>query len=147
MKKDDQGDCTMRNNKFVWAAMIALLLATVLAWAREDKLENTGVAPAAQGKVTTGTDQNGNTSVEIKVEHLAKPTSLKPSKEAYLVWIQPSGQAAQLLGALRVGDDLKGELKGSTPSKNFDVLITAEDQLKADTPSSTVVLKGNVARQ
>jgi hypothetical protein len=137
----------MRRSIFASAAMLALLLASVLAWAREDKLTNTGVAPAAAGKITTGTDQNGNTSVEIKVEHLAQPQSLKPSKQTYLVWIQPSGQSAQLLGALKVGDDLKGEVKGSTPFKDFDVIITAEDQLKADTPSSTVVLKGNVARK
>lgn len=137
----------MTRAKFRWVAWIAVLLVTALAWAREDKLENTGVAPAAQGKVVTGTDRNGNTSVEVQVEHLANPQSLKPAKQTYLVWIQPSGQSAQLLGALRVGDDLKGSVKGSTPFTNFDVIITAEDQLKADTPSSTVVLKGNVARK
>jgi hypothetical protein len=137
----------MSKHRFVRAAMIALLLTTVLAWAKDDKLTNTGVAPAAQGTVSTGTDKNGNTSVDIKVEHLAHPESLKPAKQNYLVWIQPSGQSAQLLGALRVGDDLKGELKGSTPAKSFQVLITAEDQTNAETPSSTVVLQGNVARQ
>jgi hypothetical protein len=137
----------MRKHSFVWAAMILLLATTVLAWAKDDKLTNTGVAPAAQGTVSTGTDKNGNTSVNVKVEHLAQPTSLKPAKQNYLVWIQPSGQAAQLLGALKVGDDLKGELKGSTPFKNFDVVITAEDQMNPETPSSTVILRGNVARQ
>jgi hypothetical protein len=137
----------MRRTQVAWAAMLALLLATVVAWAREDKLTNTGVAPAAQGKVITSTDRNGNTSVEVEVEHLANPQSLKPAKEAYLVWIQQSGQSPQLLGALRVNEDLKGTLKGSTPFTNFDVIITAEDQLKADTPSSTVILKGTVARK
>lgn len=137
----------MKRTRFAWAAMIALLLVTVLAWAREDRLTSTGVAPAAQGKVITNTDSNGNTEVEVQVEHLAHPQSLKPAKEAYLVWIQPSGQSPQLLGALRVGDDMKGSVKGSTPFTNFDVIITAEDQLKTDMPSSTVVLKGNVARK
>jgi hypothetical protein len=137
----------MKSTRFVWATMAALLLVTVLAWAREDRLTNAGVAPAAQGKVITSTDSNGNTSVEVQVEHLVNPQRLQPAKEAYLVWIQPSGQSPQLLGALRVGDDMKGSIKGSTPFTNFDVIITAEDQLKADTPSSTVILKGNVARK
>jgi hypothetical protein len=137
----------MRRTQVAWAAMLALFLASVVAWAREDKLTNTGVAPAAQGKVITSTDRNGNTSVEVEVEHLANPQSLKPAKEAYLVWIQQSGQSPQLLGALRVNEELKGTLKGSTPFTNFDVIITAEDQLKADTPSSTVILKGTVARK
>jgi len=136
---------TMRNHKFTWLATMALLLTT-LAWGREDKLTNTGTAPAAEGKVTTSTDRNGNTEVNIDVKHLATPQSLTPAKQAYLVWIEPNGQPAQLLGTLRVNGDLEGSLKASTPFKDFNVLITAEDELKPDTPSSTVVLKGSVER-
>ena len=133
--------------RFGRIATIALLLVAVAAWAREDKLTNTGVAPAAQGKVITSTDRNGNTSVEVQVEHLANPQSLKPAKQTYLVWIQPSGQSAQLLGALRVNEGLKGSIKGSTPFTNFEVFITAEDEMQPSTPSSTVLLKGSVARK
>ena len=135
----------MINRKLLGLTVVFLLAATAV-WAREDKLTNTGMAPAAQGKVITGNDRNGNTEVDVQVKHMATPQSLTPAKQAYLVWVQPHGQPAQLLGALRVNEDLEGSLKASTPYKDFDVFITAEDQMKPDTPSNTVVLKGSVER-
>jgi hypothetical protein len=51
-----------------------------------------------------------------------------------------------MLGVLRVNSDLEGSLKAATPYKDFDIFITAEDNLKPDTPSSMVILKGTVER-
>lgn len=136
----------MRNRKFIFLAALSFLLV-LSAWAREDKLVNTGAAPAAEGKVITSTDRNGNTEVEVQVKHMATPQSLTPARQAYMVWVQPRGKDAELLGALRVNSDLGGSLKSSTTYKDFDVLITAEDDMKPATPSSTVILKGNVARK
>ncbi len=136
----------MRQAKFALLIAIAFLLTTV-AWSREDKLTNTGVAPAAAGKVITGTDRNGNTEVEVQVKHVANPHSLTPPRQSYLVWVQPRGMQPQLLGALRVNEDLEGTLKATTTYKDFDVLITAEDNMKPETPSATVILKGSVERK
>jgi hypothetical protein len=122
------------------------LLATV-AWGREDRLTNTGAAPAAEGKVITDNDRNGNTGVEIQVRHMATPQSLTPPKQTYLVWVQPRGKDPELLGALRVNSDLQGSLKAATTYKDFDVLITAEDSTKPEMPSSMVILKGTVERK
>ena len=136
----------MRQHKLVWLALVAFLLAAA-ASAREDRLTNTGLTPAAEGKVTTSNDRNGNTEIDVQVKHLATPQSLTPAHQNYLVWVQPRGQAAELLGALRVNSDLEGSLKATTTHKDFDILITAEDSMKADTPSSSVILKGTVARK
>lgn len=136
----------MKNRKLIVLTLISFVLALAAA-AREDKLTNTGAAPAAEGKVITGNDRNGNTSVEIQVKHMAAPQSLTPPRSTYLVWVQPRGQAAELLGALRVNSDLEGSLKASTTYKDFDVLITAEDQVHADQPSNAVILKGTVERK
>jgi hypothetical protein len=136
----------MRQTKLALLVAIAFLLTTA-AWSREDKLTNTGLTPAAQGKVTTSTDRNGNTEVEVKVEHVATPQSLTPARQAYLVWVRPRGQQAQLLGALRINSDLQGSLKGTTTFKDFDVLVTAEDNNKPDIPSDSVILKGTVERK
>ena len=136
----------MRQTKLALLVAIAFLLTTA-AWSREDRLTNTGLTPAAQGKVTTSTDRNGNTEVEVKVEHLATPQSLTPARQTYLVWVQPRGQQAQLLGALRVNSDLQGSLKGTTTFKDFEVLVTAEDNTKPDIPSDSVILKGTVERK
>jgi len=136
----------MKSRSLILSGLILLLLSA-MAWAREDKLVNTGLAPAAQGVVETGTDHNGNTQVAVKVEHLAKSESLTPSKQGYLVWIQPKGKQAELLGQLSVNDELKGELKATTPYKNFDLMVTAEDNLRPETPSGMVLLRGTVERQ
>jgi hypothetical protein len=126
--------------------VIFSFLLTISAWGREDKLTNTGAAPAAMGKVVTDTDRNGNTGVDVQVKHMAAPGSLTPAKANYIVWIQARGKDPEVLGALRVNDNLEGSLKSSTTYKDFDIFITAEDSMKPETPSSLVVLKGTVER-
>jgi hypothetical protein len=140
------GGKIMRQRTVTLFLLFSFLLATA-AWGREDKLANTGAAPAAEGKVITDTDRNGNTGIEVHVKHMATPQSLTPAKQTYLVWVQPRGKDPELLGALRVNEDLEGSLKAATTYKDFEIFITAEDNMKPDTPSSTVILKGSVARK
>lgn len=137
----------MRHSRLALFIAIVCLIATA-AWSREDRLTNTSIAPAAQGKVITSTDRNGNTEIEVKVQHVARPQALTPPRQTYLVWVQPRGQQAELLGALRINSDsLEGSLKGTTRYKDFDVLVTAEDKPTAEVPSDAVVLKGTVERK
>ncbi len=126
--------------------ILASLLLSLAAWGREDHLTNTGIAPGAEGTVTTDNDRNGNTNVEVKVKHMAGPQQLTPAMQTYIVWIQARGKEPEAIGVLRVNGDLEGALKGTTPYKDFDVLITAEDNLKPNAPSSMVMLKGTVER-
>ena len=136
----------MRHRNTALFLLLSFLLATA-AWGREDRLTNTGTAPAAEGKIITDNDRNGNTGVSIHVKHMATPQSLTPAKQTYLVWVQPRGKEAELLGALRVNENLEGSLKAETIYKDFDILVTAEDNMKPEMPSSLVILKGTVARK
>ncbi|HEU4414226.1 MAG TPA: hypothetical protein VFT65_05535 [Candidatus Angelobacter sp.] len=136
----------MGHRKVALFLLFSFLLATA-AWGREDRLNNTGAAPAAEGKISTDNDRNGNTGIEIEVKHMATPQSLTPAKTTYLVWVQARGKDPELLGALRVNQNLEGSLKTSTPYKTFDVFITAEDSMKPDAPGSMVILKGAVDRK
>ena len=135
----------MRNRNIALFVVFAFLL-TVAAWGREDRLANTGLTPAAMGKVTTDNDRNGNTGVEVEVKHMASPESLTPSRTSYVVWIQPRGKDPEMLGLLRVNQELEGSLRATTPYKNFDIFITAEENPKPSAPSSMVILKGTVER-
>ena len=135
----------MRHRSLALLAIFSFLL-TVAAWGREDRLTNTGATPAAMGKVITDNDRNGNTGIEVEVKHVAAPQSLTPAKTNYVVWVQPRGKDPEVLGALRVNSDLEGSLKATTPYKDFDIFITAEDNPKPDTPSGMVILKGTVER-
>ena len=100
----------MRHRTIALFLLFSFLLATA-AWGREDRLTNTGAAPAAEGKIITDNDRNGNTGVDIQVKHMATPQSLTPAKQTYLVWVQPRGKDPELLGALRVNENLEGSRK------------------------------------
>jgi hypothetical protein len=137
--------CTVKNRDTVLFVVFSLLL-TLSAWGREDRLINTGATPAAMGKVITDNDRNGNTIVKVEVKHMASPESLSPPKNSYVVWIQARGKEPEILGVLRVNSDLEGSLKATTPYKDFDIFITAEDNPKPDLPSNMTTLKGTVER-
>jgi hypothetical protein len=136
----------MRHRNIALFLLFSFLLG-ISAWGREDRLVNTGAAPAAEGKVLTDNDRNGNTHVDVQVKHMATPQSLTPARQTYLVWVQPRGKDPELLGALRVNEDLEGSLKATTPYKDFEIFVTAEENMRPESPSSMVILKGSVARK
>jgi hypothetical protein len=106
------------------------------------------MVPAATGTVNVSRDKNNGTlKLDIKVKDLALPASLTPPQNDYVVWIEPYSQHGHpvKLGALGVDSKLQGELKTETPSKNFNIVVTAEKSEAVSKPSSTVVLHGHVA--
>src|SRR2546423_6836114 len=117
-----------------------LLLAAVACGPKKVPMNPAPNVPAATGHAEIGTDRNGNTTIDLKVQHLAKPENLTPAASTYVVWIQPRGGAPQNQGALQVNSDLNGEYKGTTPYKNFDILVTAENDAKTNTPSGQEVM-------
>jgi hypothetical protein len=145
-KRNDFCEGYMNCRKIAHLLLVGVFLTTVV-WGREDRLVNTGITPAAEGKVITSTDRNGNTQAEVQVKHLATPQKLTPPRQAYLVWVQPRGKSPELLGVLRVNDKLEGNLTATTPYKVFDIIVTAEDTPHPEMPSDTVVLKGTVERK
>lgn len=127
-------------------AMVALLAVWPLTGAKEYQMTSAVSVPGATGvvKVQSAKD-NGNMKLDIKVDHLARPGSLTPSANNYLVWIRPNGGEPFKQGAIGVDKNLKGELKLETVSKDFDVFITAEQSESVTFPSSVEVLSAHVS--
>jgi hypothetical protein len=128
---------------------LALLCGAVLAvatvgWAKTYHMTSMKTVPAAAGEVSVGKDKNGNMQVAVNVKHLAKPGMLTPSASIYLVWLQEEGSRPQSQGELKVGNDLKGELKARTTLSNFNLFITAETDSQTKFPSDQVVLQARV---
>jgi len=124
---------------------MALLCAVVFAvttagWAKNYHMSATKIVPGAAAEVNVEKERNGNVQVEVSVKHLAKPGLLTPPANSYVVWIQQQGSPAQNQGELRIGNDLKGELKSTTTLNNFNVFITGETDAQAKTPSDQLVL-------
>ena len=83
--------------------------------------------------------------MEIKVYHLASPSSLTPSASAYIVWVRPrDGTAAVKQGSIKVDRDQKGEVKLITVLKDFEVFITAEQGENVSVPSDFEVLRADI---
>ena len=100
--------------------------------------------PAASASAVLTHDSNGNTIVDLKVKHLAKPENLTPPKSIYVVWIQPRGGAPLKQGQLQVNDKLEGEFKSPTTYKTFDIFVTAEDSGDVSQPTGQEVLRQTV---
>jgi hypothetical protein len=103
--------------------------------------------PAAAGNIDYLHDKNHNIKYHIDTKHLARPDSLTPAKQVYVVWIQPRGKDPMSAGVLSVNDKLEGSFRGTTPYQTFDVFITAEDAANADHPSGPQLLKATVQAQ
>jgi hypothetical protein len=58
-----------------------------------------------------------------------------------VVWIQPEGQSPSNAGVLRVNSELKGDFRTNTPSKRFDLFVTAEDSPTATSPGGTEIMR------
>ena len=125
--------------------VLTLTIASPFADAKKFPLTAAAVVPSAQGEVETGRDDNENTAVELKVEHLAQPENLTPPRTAYVVWFQERGGSNPTMqGQLRPDRKLKARFRTVTPMKNFDVIVTAESDANATSPGGTEVLRVSI---
>jgi hypothetical protein len=135
-------------NALMKKILLSLLLTfALLAFGEKIKMKNVStLQPAAAAQLTHEKDDNGNTKLKIHVYHLAKPDSLTPPRDTYVVWIEPPGQPPQNMGVIKVNDNLESEFSTRTPFKKFKVYITAEDGPKVTTPSGDKILEAYVDR-
>ena len=122
----------------------AVLAVTSVGWAKTYHMTSMTTVPAAAGEVNVAKEKNGNIQVNVSVTHLAKPGMLTPSANSYVVWLEQEGSQPQSQGQLKIGDDLKGDLKSTTTLNHFNVIITAETDSQTKFPSDQVVLRATV---
>lgn len=136
----------MKSTSHALAATTALTLALIAIGCAGHRyhLVPAPSVPAASGSVQVKTDQNGNDVIDLKVKHLAEPSALTPPSNTYVVWIQPPGKPPINQGELRVGDNLEGEFKTTTPYKRFQLFVTAENQAKVAAPSGQRLLRQEI---
>ena len=119
------------------------LLATV-ALAKKYPLTAASIVPGARGNVDISKDNNGNTKLKMKVQHLANAENLTPPAAGYVIWLQGRGGDAENQGQLKVDRNLEASFETVTPLKSFDVFVTGEQDLKAKNPSGLEVLKATI---
>jgi hypothetical protein len=123
---------------------LGILLFAGLGWGKTYHFASTKIDPSATGNADISKDKNGNTNVSLHLEHLAKPPLLTPPANLYVVWFQEPGSEPTNEGQLQVGNDLRGQLKTTTPLHNFDIFVTAEMDPTVKTPSDQVLLRATI---
>jgi hypothetical protein len=124
-------------------SMLALLGAVAYA-DRKYPMTAASIVPGARAQVEIGKDKNDNTSLRVKVQHLANLENLTPRANAYVVWLQERGSTSENLGQLKVDKNLNGTFESVTPSKKFDLFVTAEMDLKTKTPGGPEILRAAI---
>jgi len=104
-------------------------------------------AGLAAGVVDVGGDRNGNTTLAVHVEHLARAAELAPEKETYVVWVEAPNRPPENIGELKVDENLEGNFSSVTVLRHFQLVITAEDNPRAASPTGPVVLSTNIDRR
>jgi hypothetical protein len=130
-----------------WAALLATLpaIAAMQPGCATRQLMQTGSGvPAAEATILAAAGDNGNTNVDIRVEHLALPWNVVAGATVYVVWFQPPGAAWQSAGALTVTDNLEGLLETMTPHRRFLVMVTPEVNGQADQPTQNAVFTASI---
>jgi hypothetical protein len=135
------------NRKILYLPMLlcwAVLALAPAGWAKNYHMTASNVVPGASAELSVSKEKDGNVRFELKAHHLAKPGRLTPPANIYVVWLQQEGSEPQSQGELKIGNNLKGELKGATPLHNFKVLVTAETDAQTKFPSDQWILRATV---
>jgi hypothetical protein len=112
---------------------------------QKSTIEGTTAQPAAIAHISYQRDQNNNTAVDLRVDHLSAPQKLDPTLTTYVVWVAPMfGGNYEPRGALQVGADRSGEIKFITPLDRFKVVVTAEASPMVAQPRGKIVMQGTV---
>lgn len=126
--------------------IIATSLLLVTACDKKVNFTISPAVPAATAKGKIGKDRNGNTTVKFEVRKLALPEKLTPSRKFYVVWIQPPGQMPENRGQLTLNKSLVGKKTVTTPHRDFDVFITAEDTITGTFPAGEQIMRASPRR-
>jgi hypothetical protein len=137
----------MKVKASVAAAVVALPLALSGCTTQIHELRPASRNPAAAGNIRATADDNKNTVLEVRAEHLAPPAALDPTLSTYVVWIRPvAAQEFTNVGQLAMRSDRSGRLQATTPFPEFNVLVTAEQSGTARAPSPFIVMEGHAKR-
>jgi hypothetical protein len=130
--------------KFYPICLTLALFCTIAYAAKKYPMTAAAMVPGARAEVQISKDKNGNTSLKMKVQHLANLENLTPRANAYVVWLQERGGASENRGQLKMNKNLAASFETVTPLKSFDVFVTAEQDARATAPSGAEVLKATI---
>ena len=122
-------------------AVLAVLLGTLAGCALGPRLASAPPLSKTKRTVSFKTSPDRGTRIILKVKNLPQAEDLNPPGYAYVAWVQSDWEAPpQNVGALAVDNDQKGELKTTTPLRDFELFVTAEAACDAAKPTGPPLL-------
>lgn len=121
-----------------------LVLASMASCSNKMTFVRSGIVPAATGSVSLKSDNNGNHTIKIDVNHLAPAASLNPDYKTYVVWMVTQSNETKNIGQLKsstsvLSKALKGSLNAVSSFKPNSFFITAEREGNVEYPGMTVL--------
>jgi len=107
------------------------------------------LSPGSDAQVTAAVDEGRHvTDVELKATNLTPVDRLIPNGKAYVVWQRKDDKTPwSRAGALALDSDGRnGEAKLTVPETTFDLLISAEADASAASPSGKAVFSQRVQK-
>ena len=135
-----------------WRIAVAFSLGLGLAiavpgCASRYKLDADSPAYAAQAKIAIKLNKTGNRQIRLEIRHLAPPQKIDPAGRAYVAWIAVPGSEPVKAGVLEYNDRWRrGVLTATTPNPKFEIVVTLEQSLRPQKPSSTEILRKLVSK-
>lgn len=123
------------------AVALVLALGGLLACATKFPFMPSSASPAAAGTVHAKLDDNGNSWVELELQHLALPGTLTPARTTYVVWAESQFGRQVLLGQIKIADDRSAEWEGTVPFDKFRMILSAEDIAWPERPREPFVVQ------
>lgn len=121
---------------FVW-------LALACGGPLQYKVPSTAAAPGADASISAEVlEEQNQTQLEIEIKNLAPPSRVEPSSKHFVSWYRLDARDAWArIAALDYdADSREGKMTSSVPLVHFVFQITAEPNVDAASPSSSVVL-------
>lgn len=125
-------------------AMLGLLVVLAVGCGGPNQyvLRGAAIAAGADGNVSVGDYDDGNAEVELEVSNLPPANRVQEGATVFVVWFQPPEGSASKAGELAYDeDDRTGTLRATSANREFTVLVTAEDEGDAESPSDHVVFR------
>jgi len=108
----------------------------------EFALTGTARAAGTDGTATVEVIEGGSHMVTVELMHLPPPARLGDGLTTYVVWLQEEGGQPQKAGVLAYDEDERsGTMRATTPNSGITLIVTAETDRDAASPSDIVVAR------
>lgn len=104
-------------------------------------------APEADATIVADVHRDQSmTNLQIRVEHLAPPDRINAGGTVFVVWARRNNSSQWTrVGILQYNPSSRtGELNGTTPDTQFELMITVENAAAPAQPSTATVVTQNV---